>query len=158
MADTATPKPAAPRWMRILLVVSLAFNLLILGLVLGAVLRGGPHDRRIARDMGGAPFVMALAPADRAALIGEFHAEPGSLREDRRLLRERFHALLAALRAERFDRKAVQDLLAAQRGAAADRQAVGERLLLDRLEAMAPEARAAYADRLEHSLRRGPRP
>ncbi len=158
MAGTSEPKTAAPRWMRVTLVISLAVNLLIAGLVVGALLRGGPdRERRVARDFGGAPFVMALDPEDRRAVIAELRQEPGGLRGDRRKLRERFEALLAALRSAEFDRGAVQEILAEQRSVATARQAAGERLLLDRLEAMPRADRAAYADRLERSLRRGKR-
>lgn len=159
MAGTEAAIPAAPRWMRIALVVSLALNLLIAGLVIGAIAgrRGHDGDRRVARDVAAAPFVMALERADRRAVIGKLRGEPGGLRENRRLIRERFASLLSALRADAFDRTAVEALLAEQRGAAGARQAVGERLLLDQIEGMSADERAAYADRLERSLRHGGR-
>lgn len=155
MAETSTPG-SAPRWMRIALAVSLALNLLVVGIVVGAITMHGRHDRerRIARDVAAAPFVMALDDADRRAVIDELRSETGSLRENRRLIRARFGALLEALRAESFDRGTVETLLAEQRGAATVRQEVGERIFLDRLERMSAAERAAFADRLERSIRK----
>jgi uncharacterized membrane protein len=157
MAETSTPG-LAPRWMRIALSLSLALNLLVVGIVLGAITMHGRHDRerRIARDVAAAPFVMALDDADRRAVIDELRSETGSLRENRRLIRARFGALLEALRAETFDRGMIETLLAEQRGAATVRQEVGERIFLDRLERMSAAERGAFADRLEKSIRKHP--
>ena len=51
------------------------------------------------------------------------------------------------------DPRKVRRLLADQRSVAQGRQELGEVLLLNRLEAMSAEERAAYADRLEKGLR-----
>ena len=75
------PMKRSLRW---LLVGSLALNLLVVGVVAGALLTGGPHgashtdegDRGDARRdprlraMGNVPFVMALGPDDRSAPAG----------------------------------------------------------------------------------------
>lgn len=151
-----------PLWIRVTLVLSLAVNLLIAGIVVGAAVshRGDRPDGdrlRAERDLGPVPFVMALEPEDRRAL-GRRLAENGeSFRKNRAELRQRFEALLAALRADTFDVAAVQGLLAEQRGLAASRQEIGERIFLERLQAMSLEERRAYADRLDKSLRRGAR-
>lgn len=151
-----------PLWIRILLVLSLGVNLLIAGIVIGAVAtRGGADGPRTnigaARDLGPLPFVMALEPADRRALGGALRSEARSLQENRAALRNRFEALLGALRAEEFDRDAVGRLLNEQRELGVRRQQIGERILLDRLESMSAEERRAYADRLDRSLRRAVR-
>ena len=159
MAETSDPRPAAPRWMRITLVVSLALNLAVAGLILGAVV-SGPRDEgpsRLLRDVAGLPFVMALEPRDRRAVVSELRRETGSFRVGRREMRARLAALLEALRADEFDRAAVETLLGDQRGMAVARQDAGERILLDRVEAMTAAERRAYADRLEASLRKRPR-
>lgn len=164
MALDGTKK--GPRWMRLLLAVSLAINLLVAGLVLGAVLRaGGLHGAERAegpppslRSLGLTPFYMALDPEDRHKLRDEARARSGSFRESREALRARFAAMLAALKAEPFDAGALRDIARQQREAGMRWQALGDDILMARIAAMSPAERAAYADRLEKSFRHAPRP
>ncbi len=160
MAEISSQK--GPRWVRVGLALSLALNLLVLGLVLGAAFspgrgwdRGG--GRSAGRDVGLGPVMAALSDEDRSAVRDNLRASAGPLGRNREELRARFEALLATLRAEPFDRARAAGLLAAQRGAAVARQEIGEAAVLDRLVAMSAADRAAFADRLDHSLRRGPR-
>lgn len=144
-----------PRWIKVVLVLSLALNLLIAGLVLGALVSGKGGERpRSERDMAGLPFLRALEPADRRAVLADLRRDAGSFRENRRETRARFASLLEALRAETFDREAVKVLLDEQRGIAVARQNTGERIILDRVVSMSVAERRAYADRLEQSLKR----
>ena len=169
--ETRTPEPPPPpappraegrppRWMTVALVVSVAVNLLILGLVVGASFGHDRDDMRTRmagmRELGATPFVMALEPRDRVALGRALAREAEPLRTNRAELRQRFEALLSALRAETFDRASVERLIADQRTAASRRQEIGEAALLQFLEEMSPAERRAYADRLDRSLRRAP--
>lgn len=143
---------------RIALAVSVALNLLIVGLVAGAVLRdGGPRGRMLG-DLEFGPFTEALTPEDRAALRQEFVRQMPDMRDMRRQMRTDFAALLDALRAEPFDAAAVRGLIEAQSQRMTGRLAVGQDLLVARIGAMTPEARADFADRLESRLRRGREP
>lgn len=150
----------APGWMKILLVVSLALNLLVAGVFLGAVLRHDRdqkmgHDRtEFSRDLSRTPFVAALDPGDRRDLARRLARSEGTLKENRAEIRDRFERLLAALRAEPFERAEVEELLEEQRKAGARRLKIGEDAILDRLAEMSPDARRAYADRLDRSLNR----
>ena len=145
-----------------LLVLSLAVNLLVAWLFVGAVLRPDRDrdDRRdhsgLSRDLGRTPFVAALDPGDRRDIARRLMRVAGPLRENREEIRDRFDRLLAVLRADTFDRMAVEALLREQREAGQRRLASGEDAILDRLEEMSPEARRSYADRLDRSLRRRP--
>jgi uncharacterized membrane protein len=146
--------------MKILLVVSLALNLLVAGALIGAVARHDRDERRerseVPREFMRSPFLGALEGEDRRAVGRELMRDEGSLRENRAELRARFERLLVAIRAEPFDRAAIEAILDEQRAAGARRLELAEAAVLDRLSAMSPEARAAYADRLDRSLRRGP--
>lgn len=158
--DPGTAPTRSPLWMRVTLVVSLALNLLVIGIVAGAVAtRDGRNDGQrtlgAARDLGPVPFIVALEPEDRRGLARSLRGEASSLRQNREELRTRFEALLSALRADPFDAVAVAGLLGEQRAVGARRQEIGERLLLDHLAAMSLDERRAYADRLDKSLRRG---
>ena len=94
--------PASPRWMRLLLLASLALNLLIAGTGVGMILRGGPPPVAV-RDLGFGPFAAALSPEDRAALRRDWAARSGAKGDGRRALREDIRALLDTLRADPFD-------------------------------------------------------
>lgn len=163
MADpNETAKTSWP-WGRIVLVLSLALNLLVVGVFLGAALsgkgglRGDRGDRAAARELGPLPFVAALEFDERRELARALRGAAEPLQQNREELRARFEALLEALRSPEFDRAAVSALIAEQRGLAVTRQQMGEAILLDHIEGMTLEERLGYADRLDKSLRRGPR-
>lgn len=155
-----TPAPVrAPTWMRVALVTSLALNLAVVGIVAGLAFGAfGPRaDGAMVRDLGFGPFTEALSDEDRAALRRAFIAETraeGGFREGRRAMRADFDALLAILRAEPFDPDALAAVMARQEARNRDRLGLGQRLLTDRIAAMTPEDRRAFADRLERALTR----
>jgi uncharacterized membrane protein len=151
--------PVTARWVKVTLAVSLALNLLVAGAVVGAAFRhdrDARGDRDVPREFVRSPFLGALDADDRRAVGRELMHAEGSMRENRAELRERFERLLAAIRTEPFDRAAIEAILDEQRAAGARRLELAETEVLDRLAAMTPEARAAYAERLDRSLRRGP--
>jgi len=172
MTDPADPAtgasgmpPAAPlprrRWLLgAALFLSLSLNLLVIGVVAGSLwVRGGPDStRRAAVDFGSAPYLAALHEDDRAALRRRWAAEGGDLRRIRAERQADLAALAAALRAQPHDPAAVAALLAATQARTAARQSRLLELLAERLAGMDAAERAAYADRLEAGLRRGPRP
>lgn len=150
--NNSATRQGAGRWTKVLLAVSLAVNLLIGGLAVGAML--GPDHNRGGRDFGLGPLSEALSREDRKALRGAFLERHPDAREDRRAARAEFDALLAALRAEPFD----ADVLDAALQAVAARNTAlletGRELVAGRVKAMDPAERAAFADRLEKGLRR----
>lgn len=154
MTDSA---PKRPRWPYLLLFVSLAANLLVAGILAGWLISpGGPQrsDFGQARGLVGEPFLRALPDSERRAIMRDAIKEAPRIRESRESLRARVDAFLAAIRAEPYDPETVEILLKEQRDVALRRQDIGERLLLNRLEAMNSEQRAAYADALQRTLRR----
>lgn len=157
---TPTPDtPKARRWLMPVLFVSLAVNLLIAGLVAGAFLspdgprKSGDENQRAIRGVLGEPFFRALPKDERRAMVRDITGNREQFREGRDALRERVEKFLAALRAESFDRAEAKRLLGELRAAATRRQDLGEDLLLNRLDAMTAEERAAYADALEAQLK-----
>lgn len=153
----------ALRWTRWALLASLAVNLAVAGLVAGSLIgkppRGGLPDRPLpGRELALGPFFEALAPRDRRALGDAMRREGDALHANRAALRAQFEALLAALRAEPYEAGEVRRLIDAQNARVSERQALGRRLLLERIAAMSPAERAAFADRLDRLLRRPPRP
>lgn len=161
MKDLNGATPATPaktgRGLRIALAVSVALNLLIAGLVAGAVLRDGGPRARMMGELEFGPFTEALSREDRDALRRSFLQRMPDLRDMRRQMRSDFNGLLEALRAEPFDAAKLRAAMAGQSDRMAERLTLGRDLLVERIEAMTPEARVEFADRLEDRLRRGPR-
>lgn len=157
MTETDTSRRRSPLWMRLLLFGSLAVNLLIAGLVLGAISLRGDDDRRHlrgARDLAPFPFIIAMEPEDRRALVERFREESRPHRADRSEMRERLQTFLAALRADEFDVAIVQGLLEGERQRGRARQEAGQGVLIDYFQSMTVDQRRAYADRLERILKR----
>ncbi|MEZ5796330.1 MAG: periplasmic heavy metal sensor [Paracoccaceae bacterium] len=155
MSETDTrssPSGRPGRGIKIALAISVALNLLVVGLTVGAVLRGGPgHDRS---DLGMGPLSEALSREDRRALRKDFLDRHPDIRGDRQAMKADFDVLLAALRAEPFDPLALDAALAQISARNAELLSSGRDLVALRLKAMDPEARAAFADRLEEKLGR----
>jgi len=145
---------------RIVLVLSLALNLLIAGLVVGGVASGRFQDgppRNFSFGVG--PMAAALSPQERRQL-------GRSLREDRVLrdvnLRGRVTAITSVLRSDPFDADAFADLLANQGAQVARMQESAQNALTATIAAMTPERRQAFADQVEQEMakarQRPPRP
>lgn len=154
-AGAPSATASAPRWMRIALVLSLAVNLLVAGIVAGMIVTGGPGGRGgpDRRDVAGL-YTRALDAADRRALRRAYLHQLRDAEGARGAVLAEFRDVLRILRSEPFDAAALQAALARQRARGAARQEEGQRLLAEVLQAMSPSERAAYADRLEEGLAR----
>jgi uncharacterized membrane protein len=153
MTEPAEPK-AGSRGIKIALAISVALNLAVAGLALGAWLKEGPPRERMPRDLSFGPFSEALSPEDRRALRRAFMDRSPTFRESRTEARAEFASLLAALRASPFDPAALQSALDAVATRMADRLELGRDLIAARLMQMSDAERRAFADRLEKGLRR----
>ncbi|MFB9150721.1 periplasmic heavy metal sensor [Roseovarius ramblicola] len=148
------------RGWRVVLILSLALNLVVLGAIGGWVLRHGigphgaygPHAARMAQ-MGG-PLTHALDAEGREAVAARLRDGRGAHAARRAALRESFEALLSDLRAQPFDPAPVEARLAAQRVRVAERFEAGHAALVAHLMAMSDAGRSAYAGRLEENVRR----
>ncbi|KAA9005706.1 periplasmic heavy metal sensor [Histidinibacterium aquaticum] len=145
------------RGLRIALVVSLAFNLLIVGIVLGHGLSGRRFAPPPRVEFSAGPLGRALAPEDRRAIAGELRRNeavrvPGP--GDRRAEMQR---LAAILETEPFDPETLAAHLESQRHRGADVISAAQRVLVSHISSMEPAARAQLATRLrEVAFRRGP--
>ena len=146
MAEAAG-KPRGNRRLKIALALSLAFNLCIIGVICGVMLRDGPP--RSGRDFGLGPLSEALSHEDRRALRKAFVARHPDIRDAKRQMRAEFDAVVAALRADPFDPAVLDGALAAIAARNQSLLDTGRELVAERLKAMTAEERAAFADRLE---------
>lgn len=151
-----TPVQPASRKLKIALAVSLALNLGVAGIVGGAIIKGGGgRHGDMVRDLDFGPFTQAFDLKDRAALRSAFLERAPELRAARKEMRTDFAAVLTALRADPFDAAALNVALVGQSERAAKNLAIGQTLVAERIAQMTPEARIAFADRLEDGLTKG---
>jgi hypothetical protein len=161
MAEKTEPrKKSSGLWLKLVLFTSLAINLLIVGMMAGAVLRGGPGDSRTEphrsaiRDLGLGPFGLALSSESRRDIGSAIAGKGDELRQNRQEIRVQIDTLLTVLRQTPYQPETVREILTVQQHRLFQRQDIGRELLLSNLEEMGPVARAEYADRLEKSLLR----
>jgi uncharacterized membrane protein len=153
MTEPTTP-PKTSAWVKVVLALSLAFNLAILGVVAGAVMKDGQGERGVPRDLSFGPFSEALSREDKRALRSAFLDKAPEFRAGRREAQAEFTTLLTALRADPFDPAAFQSALGAIEKRNADRLALGRTLIENRIILLSVEDRLAFADRLEAALSR----
>lgn len=159
-AEMPKPEPGPARWLKLALVLSLGLNLLVAGLVAGAGLhglRGGDHRHPPGGELiDYGPYARALSPEGRDKLRAAFRERRPEFRANREALRAGFRDLLAALRATPYDQARAAAALQAQQSRVEAQTALVRGLLLEHLAGLSDAERAAFADRLEEVLRRGP--
>ncbi|WP_417269462.1 periplasmic heavy metal sensor [Celeribacter sp.] len=162
--EQTPPQKGTFHWSRVVLVVSLALNLAVVGMVAGAALRrddgarGDGERVRVmqTRDFGFGPYVGAFEGKDKRELGRAFMEKAGGRVEARKRVEAQFNAVMAALRAEPFDPSAFEAVIVEQQADLAARQEIGARLLAQKVANMTHDERAAYAKRLDEMVKRGP--
>lgn len=163
MSSNSIP-PRAPmrRGLRILLFVSLALNLIVVGLAAGAFFGGSHKSPRLPRetDFMGA-FTQALSDRDRREVGREIRRHHRREGIDRAAARVEFEAMLTLIRSTPFDADDLRALLTKQARQGADRRAAAQDIWLSRVASMTDAERQDYADQIEAVLaemaKRGPR-
>ena len=150
--------PPTGRWQRRLLVASLALNLLIVGAIIGLLVSGGPKGGPQRFDLTSGPVTRAMEPERRDRIRDALRDSEVFRPSNRADMRADMAAILSTLRAASFDEDAFRSALTRQRA----RLQAGQEAVLAAVSAeisdMSAEERAAFADRLEEQLRRGPAP
>ena len=158
MTQETEKKPKMRLGLRLLLVGSLALNLLVVGIVGGAWIthkRGG-FDGHPERH--GSPYVRALSIEDKRSLGKALRQAYRDHEVDRRADRRSFERVVTLLRQTPLDRDALLGELALQRQAGASRREVAQTIWLEKISAMSDAERVEYADRLDEALNRKGRP
>ncbi|TDK48763.1 periplasmic heavy metal sensor [Antarcticimicrobium luteum] len=151
MTDMTDRKPPRMRpWLRVLLGISLALNLAVAGLAIGAAIRfgGAPEGARPPLPLG-AMLYRELPREDRRALRDSSFG-PREERAERR--RADAAELDAALRAVPFDSARVEAFLAGQARRHSDLEQAMRAAWLRQVAGMSDAARAAFADRLSEAM------
>lgn len=143
---------------RIVLAVSLAFNLLIIGMFVGAHLSGAGPGRgsreAAAKGTGMGFYGRALSRDDRQAVFASLRASQDETSAARQAMRDLGGEIVQALGAEPFDAAKLTELMQKQRAAAGDLAAIGQGVLEAHIATMPATERAAFAERLREGLNR----
>lgn len=155
MSDVQPVVAHSGKGLRIALAISVALNLAVAGVVAGAAMKHRPDGGRMemGRELGFGAFSEALSRDDRRALREALLAKAPDLRDNRRQRGQDAQALLAALRADPFAPEALAAIMDSQQQRMESQLQLGQDLLREFLISMTPEARAAFAGRLEERLR-----
>ncbi|MEJ6399475.1 periplasmic heavy metal sensor [Yoonia sp. 208BN28-4] len=153
MADTARPS----RLLRSVLVLSLALNLIVVGLVVGASFSGRWDKGPRGFDFGAGPIAAALLPDQRDALRDEMRGSAGPTRLRRADIAADLRPVLDALKSDAFDDTTLEAFFAQMQDRGAALQSAAQEALITVIRDMDAAERAAFAGRLEEALKR-PRP
>ncbi|MDJ0992123.1 MAG: periplasmic heavy metal sensor [Dinoroseobacter sp.] len=148
-----------PGWSRgrtILFYLSLGLNILVIGVLLGAVLSGGRPGPRATID-GPFPMLRALSDEERTQFTQIIRANREMRTERPVKSLQRGRKLLELVSAEKFDAARFEALLKEQSQAAAGRADAGRVALTMLLSRMSLADRQAFASRLEEMLKRSVR-
>lgn len=151
----AAPQTSNGKAMRWVLIGSLAVNLAVVGLVVGAYLHDGSGGRDMVRDMGFGPYDAALRPEDRDTLKSLLRGKSGALKATHGEAADDVRLVLAALRADPFDPAALEASFATQQDHLTARMKLGTQTIRDFLINLPAQDRLAFADRLEQRLLHG---
>ncbi len=156
MADVIARK--GRRWPKVLLAVSLALNLLVIGLLVGAAFHGhsryrAAHSARsMLQDTGILPFYDALPREVRRRTGQALHQHPDMARPDSIRISRELADMVAAIRAEPFDAEGLAAVFSAQGQRVSARIAAGQAVLIEQVSALSTGERQAFARRLEERV------
>ena len=142
------------RSVKVVLIVSLALNMLVLGMVGGMMYHGGPITKAMSAQMTAyGPLTRALSREDRAMIGQTMRSELGDARQSRQKRAAGIKALKTALMADDYNSDTVHQLIVELQDIGLKRYTLGQRLLHERLDTMNDEERRAFANRLEERHR-----
>lgn len=148
------PKKQPRQLWRVVMVLSLALNIAVVGAVAGLAISGRINDgppQRLMFDFG--PVSRALDPSDRRE-IGHKMRRNGARPHDRDEQRAKLSDLAAALRSEPFNVERVAQELNAFNSRSEKVQQDAQAAFLAHLASMSKEARVRLADRIEAGLQK----
>mgnify|MGYP000205546752 CR=1 FL=1 len=144
------------RWVRVVLILSLGLNIACVGMIGGAIWKkhAEPHGNMRAPMAPTASMYIRALDEDGRRKLGEKLRDQG--RKDQRIpkeIRQGFEQALELLRADTFDQDAFSTVMTDHARHADDRLVAARTMFLSHLATLSKDERAAYADRLEKTLR-----
>lgn len=160
MATPHQPTTKSVPWVKVLLFLSLALNLLVVGVVAGAFFRPGhAPDRRspeiaLRGDLGLGPYGQAMDRNDRRQLREALVSRAPDRRDTAAKMRSSMVDIISAMRSTPFKIDDVRALIDVQQSRIVGSQDDSKDLFLDHLAGLDDAGRQAYADRLEKVISR----
>lgn len=149
MVEAPFKSTGASKVMRIVLVLSLALNLAIAGLLIGAVASGRLSDGPTPNfDIGLGPIGRALNSDERRDIRHNLMRD-GAMRQLN--MRGRLDAMISIIQVEPYDPDMLQSLMAEQLAKTGQLQGKVHDVLLQIITNMTPERRAAFAMELREN-------
>ncbi len=153
-------RPSPSRWGRWLLIASLAFNVLVIGAMVGRAYQFR-HGAAVVAPVGGGPNLVGFVgrlPAERRATVWTSTSdERRALRPLRAAVREARAVLRGALATEPFDTKRVDEANARLIEAEVALRAASQRLITRIASILTPEERVRFAAHIAGEGFKGPR-
>ncbi len=142
--------------MRIILIGSLALNLLVIGAVGGAVIGHSRDDgKKSGFEKFGTPHVRALSYEDKRGVGKSIRDAYRKADIDHSAGRATYKKMVQLLRSTPLDLEAFEAVLGTLDDGAQKRRDVAQTAFVKKIVGMSDTERAAYADRLEVALTRG---
>ena len=156
--DPEQSKIQKPRrlW-KVIFVLSLALNVAIVGVVIGATWRFQGSSAQMASKVldSGSIYLRALDKKHRRELGRKMRPAGGKTKNSRAEIAQGFEQAIAVLRAEPFDSDAFAKVMQGHSSRAELRMQEARSMLLNYLIGLSAVERSAYAARLEKALRGG---
>lgn len=156
MTMTDTPRRrGCPRWLKLLLILSLAVNVAIAGIVIGHSARGGEggENRRARSSDRVINWIVDMLPEERRDLaVAHFAAARERLDAARVNRSKGLAAVVASMRAEPYDPDATLATLNEMFDSRTNGRAAVRERLATLLAELTPAERAAFADRFAERL------
>lgn len=152
--DTTQKKPGMKRWIKVIFVLSLAMNLVIVGLVAGAayrIKRFGPPPH-VALEGPGSPVLRALGKEDRREVGRNIRKSYGKHSASSEFEIAHYQRLADLIAADPVDIEAVREASAGLDDRISQRRLVAREAWMQKLSVMSLEERKAYADRIRAIL------
>ncbi|OUS07116.1 hypothetical protein A9Q96_07350 [Rhodobacterales bacterium 52_120_T64] len=159
MSEQTTPQAKkTPRWIKVALIVSVAANLGVAGVIGGAALRAPEIKRNNLNGPEGVAMLARAMPAEHQRELREgLRDRREEFRPDRQELGSLRARFIEALKADPFEIEAVQDVLAEQRAMIFELTTAGDNTVIAQIEKMSPQDRENYILRLLKDKRPPPR-
>ncbi len=145
-----TEKKPRRRWLKPLLFVSLAVNLIVLGLVIGAVFGDHQRPQRGTKAPHGVrTYISAMTNEQREAFLDKTHGSLAGSLKTLKKLRGGHKDVMAAITATPFSEDTLRSSLDKQRSDVSAIMGEFQEELIATLSAMTDEERAQYIERMK---------